>query len=242
MESISAHDPSVNVPEVERWISLIGGGVLAIYGATRGTREGALLALLGGGIAWRGMSGHSRLYDGIGASGFAGAGGELAAVSGPAVRVERSVVVQRPIHELWQFWRNLENLPRIMRHLEQVLPLGANRFHWVVRAPLGTVSWNAEILGEREDDFVAWRSVEGSDVQHAGSVHFQEHPGGGTDVRVSLAYQPPSGPLGTLIAKMLGREPAARIGEDLERFKATMEAPADGHVNGRGELAPWNER
>lgn len=224
MEMTLTHDPDVNVPELERWISVVGGGVLAIYGATRGTRNGTLLALLGGGLAWRGISGHSRLYEGLGASGFAGESGELSSVHGPAIRVERAVTIRRPIQELWRFWRNLENLPQVMRHIEQVLPIGANRFHWVVRAPIGTVSWDAEILGERENEYMAWRSVEGSEVENAGSVRFRETPAGDTEVRVSLAYQPPAGPLGAVIARLFGQEPSQQIGDDLDQFKQLMES------------------
>ena len=225
MELTRTPSDTVNVPDFERWASVIGGGMIAIYGFTRGTRQGALLTLMGGGLVWRGVQGHSRLYEGLHVRRFAGDGSEANAVSGRAIHVERTVTIERPISELWRFWRQLENLPRVMKHLESVLPLGGNRFHWTVRAPIGTVEWDAEIIGERENDYIAWRSLEGSDVDNAGSVHFRPAPGTrGTEVRVALAYKPPAGPLGAAIAKLFGREPEQQVRDDLRRFKQVMEA------------------
>ncbi|HET7224861.1 MAG TPA: SRPBCC family protein [Candidatus Eisenbacteria bacterium] len=217
---------AVNVGDAERWASLLGGGVLAVYGLSRlaeRDRAGALFAVMGGMLAWRGMSGHSHLYEGLHVSRFAGHGSDANAVSGQAIRIERSVVVERPARELWRMWRNLENLPRFMEHLESVLPLGGNRFHWTVRAPIGTVSWDARIIGEREGDYLAWASEHGSQVPNAGSVRFMRR-GGATEVRVSIAYQPPAGPLGAGVAKLFGDGADRRVSEDLERFKQVAES------------------
>ena len=225
MEMTRIEHPLANVPEAERWASVIGGGVLAIYGLTRRDRAGVVLALMGGGIAWRGASGHSRLYEGLHVSRFDGAGSDANVVSGAAVQIERTVTIRRPVSELYRFWRKLENLPRFMEHLESVLPLGGNRFHWVVRAPFGTVQWDAEVFRERQNEFIAWRSLEGSQVENAGSVHFDPAPGG-TQVRVRMAYKPPAGPLGALIARVLGVEPGQQVSEDLGRLKRAMESGA----------------
>ena len=217
---------AVNVPDAERWASLVGGGVLAVYGLSRlaeRDRTGALFALMGGILAWRGMSGHSHLYEGMHVSRFAGYGSDANAVSGQAIRIERSVMVERPARELWRMWRQLENLPRFMEHLESVLPLGGNRFHWTVRAPIGTVSWDARIIGEREGDYLAWASEHGSRVPNAGSVRFMPR-GGATEVRVSIAYQPPAGPLGAMMAKLFGDGADRRVSEDLGRFKQMAES------------------
>ncbi len=218
-------EDAVNVSDAERWASVVGGGALAIYGMTRmqqHDRTGPLFALMGTLLAWRGISGHSHLYEGLHVSRFAGDGGAANVIDGQAIRVERTVRVQRPAAELYRFWRQLENLPRFMEHLESVLPLGGNRFHWTVRAPIGTVSWDAEIIGEREGEFLAWRSVDGSQIANAGSVHFTPR-GAATDVRVSLAYQPPAGPLGALVARLFGEEPAQQVGDDLDPFREVME-------------------
>lgn len=226
---------ATNVGDVERWASVVGGGALAIYGLARlgrDDRAAPLYALLGSLIAWRGISGHSHLYEGLHVSRFDGEGSAANAVRGPAIKVERSITVQRPAPELWRFWRNLENLPRFVEHVESVLPLGGNRFHWTVDSPIGAVSWDAEIIGEREGEYVAWRSLEGSEIPNAGSVHFT--PGaGGTEVRVSLAYKPPAGPLGAMIARVIGREPEGEVDDALERFKQVMEHDEGARVETR---------
>lgn len=215
-----------DVGDVERWASLVGGGMLAIYGLSRMAerdRSGLLFALMGGVLAWRGAAGHSHLYEGMQVSRFAGPGNDADGLNGEGIRVERSIVVQRPATELWRFWRNLENLPRFVEHLESVLPLGGNRFHWTVRAPIGTVSWDAEIIGEREGDYLAWRSLAGSEVPNEGWVRFVPK-GGATEVHVSLAYEPPAGPLGAVFARMFGEEPHQQVRDDLERFKQAAES------------------
>jgi uncharacterized membrane protein len=139
--------------------------------------------------------------------------------------VERSVLVNRPAHELYQFWRNFENLPRFMDHLESVTVIDENQSHWVAKAPAGTrVEWNAAIHNEIEDELIAWRSLPGADVNNAGSVHFTPAGEGRTEVRVVLSYEPPAGKMGAAIAKLLGEEPSQQVEDDLRRFKQVMEA------------------
>ncbi|MGH9308696.1 MAG: SRPBCC family protein [Vicinamibacterales bacterium] len=141
------------------------------------------------------------------------------------VRVEKVLTINRPIQEVYQFWRRFENLPRFMRHLESVEILSSTRSRWRARAPAGTtVEWEAEILQDRDQEWIAWRSIEGSDVQNSGSVRFKPAPGGrGTEVRVQLQYTPPAGALGRTIAKLFGEEPEQQIANDLRRFKQLLE-------------------
>jgi uncharacterized membrane protein len=126
----------------------------------------------------------------------------------------------------------VENLPRIMRHLDSVKGTGGNRSHWVAKAPLGlSVEWDAEVHNQRPNELIAWRSLEGSQVDTAGSVHFRRTPGGrGTEIQVVLKYDPPGGKVGAGLARLLGESPEQQIEEDLRRFKQLMETgerPAD---------------
>jgi uncharacterized membrane protein len=225
---------NVNVGETERWASAIGGGALAVYGLTQliknGSWGGAVLALVGGSLIYRGSSGHCAMYQ---AAGINTAGTDADAKKSPVVsvpsdrgiKVEESIVINnRTPAELYRFWRSFENLPRFMNHLESVTTSG-NRSHWVAKAPAGTsVEWDAEVYNEKEGELIAWRSLEGSDVDNAGSVHFTAAPGGaGTEVRVVLKYDPPAGVVGATIAKLFGEEPSQQIREDLGRFKQLME-------------------
>jgi uncharacterized membrane protein len=141
------------------------------------------------------------------------------------VRVEEVVTINKPIEQVYEFWRNFENLPRFMRHLEAVTVLGERRSRWRAKAPAGmTVEWEAELVQEKEPDWLAWRSLPGSQIQNSGSVRFERAPGArGTEVRVQLQYQPPAGRLGRAFAWLFGEEPSQQIAEDLRRFKQLLE-------------------
>jgi uncharacterized membrane protein len=215
--------PAQNVGEAERWISLIGGGALALYGLTRLNARGLFIAGLGGALASRGLTGHCSVYQAIGVDTYDGDQEKVR--TSQAVKVEQRMTVNRSPDAVYRFWRNFENLPRFMQHLESVSVLNDRRSRWVVKAPLGTtVTWEAEIINEKENELIGWRSVGGSDVDNAGSVRFKPVPGGGTEVRVTLQYDPPGGLAGTVMARIMGDAPEQKIAEDLQRFKEVMEA------------------
>jgi uncharacterized membrane protein len=140
------------------------------------------------------------------------------------IEVRRAITVYRPQEEVYQFWRNFENLPRFMEHLESVRVLDDRRSHWKARAPAGTsVEWDAEIVEDRPYELIAWRALDNTDVPNAGSVQFVPAPKGGTEVRVQLRYEAPGGRLAATIAKLFGEEPAIQVASDLRRFKQVME-------------------
>jgi uncharacterized membrane protein len=219
---------SVNVGQYERWASAIGGGALALYGITRGSLGGVALALVGAALVQRGVTGHCNLYE---VMNFNSAGGEglrnsenVSVPGDRGTKVEHSIIINRSPAELYGFWRNFENLPRFMNHLESVRRMGGNRSHWVAKAPGGsTVEWDAEVYNEKEGEMIAWRTLEGSQVASAGSVHFEPAGDNATNVRVNLKYDPPGGKLGSLVARLFGENPQRQIEEDLARFKEIME-------------------
>lgn len=141
------------------------------------------------------------------------------------VYVERVTTVSRPIEDVYQFWKNFENFPRFMRHLESVQVTGDRRSRWCAKGPAGMrVEWEAETIRDDENEWIAWRSLEGSDVRNSGSVRFVPAPGArGTEVRVRLQYTPPAGALGRGLAWLFGEEPDQQVHEDLHRFKQLME-------------------
>lgn len=216
-----------NINNVERWSSIAAGIGLAAFGLTkrRGTRWA--LAGLGALLVRRGMSGHCHTYEMFGIN-TAGTGEDTrrALGGGAGEIVEESVTINEPVEILYRFWRNLENLPRFMRHLESVERVTATLSRWRAKGPGGTtVEWNAEIINEVPNQVIGWRSIEGSDVVSAGSVHFDDAgQGRGTRVRVRLQYSPPGGKVGAAIAKLLGRDPASEIREDLRQFKQLVES------------------
>jgi uncharacterized membrane protein len=214
-----------NISEVEKWVSLAAGAGLAVYGLTRVRRGGWLLAALGGALVERGATGHCRVYEAFGVN-TAGTGDDTrSALGGSAgTHVEETVTINRPVAELYRFWRNLENLPRFMHHLESVERITDTLSRWKAAGPGGTtVEWNAEIINEVPNQVIGWRSIEGSDVVSAGSVHFDDVAGGATRVRVRLQYSPPGGKIGATLARLMGRDAATEIREDLQRFKELVE-------------------
>jgi uncharacterized membrane protein len=142
-----------------------------------------------------------------------------------AMQAKTAVTVKRPVEEVYRFWRDFANLPSFMIHLASVQPTGNGRSHWTANAPAGrTVEWDAEVVEDKPSERIAWRSLEGSQVSNSGAVWFTPAPGGdGTEVRVELAYDPPGGALGKLVAKLFGEEPQQQITDDLRRLKQVLE-------------------
>jgi uncharacterized membrane protein len=139
------------------------------------------------------------------------------------IHVDHAVTINKPVAELYRFWRNFENLPRFMEHLDQVAVRQGGQSHWVAKGPGGMkVEWDARIINEVENKVIGWQSLEGSTVSTAGSVNFDETDQG-TTVRVHLQYNPPGGKLGAAVAWLAGEEPNQQIREDLARFKRLME-------------------
>ena len=158
------------------------------------------------------------------------------------VHIETSIAIDKSPEELYTFWRDFKNLPVFMKNLESVQEFDRWTSHWVAKGIGGSrVEWDAEIYNEKENELIAWRSLEDADVVNAGSVRFQEGPGGhGTYVRVTVNYNPPVGKLGATVAQLLGGEPKQLIKEDLRRLKQIMEAgeiaTIAGQTSGRAEF------
>lgn len=237
----------VNVGRMERWLSVAAGSALAAYGLKRRDRPGGVAALAGAVFLYRGTTGHCDVYEALGVNHVGGHGiGEIADRGSDTrrklggargIHVEESVTLSVPLPEVFRFWRNFENLPRFMRHLESVAVREAGVSHWVAKGPAGlSAEWDARIINEIDDKVIGWQSLEGSTVATAGSVSFDQTPHG-TRVRVHLQYNPPGGRLGAAIARLFGEEPGQTIREDLRRFKQLMEtgeiATTEGQPSGR---------
>jgi uncharacterized membrane protein len=230
-----------NVGETERWVSGAAGAALVAHGLKKGSLGGLVLAGLGGGLLFRAATGHCGLYDRLGVS---TADRRRVAFKGfrdvhRGILVKKSVTVSRPIEEVYRYWRDFANFSRFMQHLEKVQVTDPRHSHWVARGPMGkSVEWDAEIFNEKPNELIAWRSLPGSQVDHAGSVRFRKAPADrGTEVHVELNYEPPGGRLGAAIAWLFGEEPRIQMEDDLLRFKQVMEAgeiaTVDGQPKGR---------
>ena len=162
-----------------------------------------------------------------------------------AISVSVSLTIDRLAEDLYRFWRDFSNLPRIMEHLVSVHMNGDGRWHWKATGPAGsTVEWDAELTDDRPNDVIAWRSVEGSDIDHVGSIRFMPAPDGrGTLVTVEMRYSPPGGTLGSAVAAWFGEEPSQTVKRDLRRFKQVMETgeiiTTEGQPAGRTSSTSW---
>jgi uncharacterized membrane protein len=225
-----AGGPAVNVGQAERAISAVAGGALALAGLRMRSLPGLLVAALGGGLVYRGVSGHCRAYEALGVNTADDTPTESEAATPEeyferGIHVEQSMTVERTPWDLYAFWRNFENLATFLHHVEAVKVLDPTRSHWVVRAPAGsTVEWDAEIINDEPNALIAWRSLANANVDNAGSVRFVPGPEGrGTEVKVVIDYIPPGGRLGNVVATLFGKNPSHQIREDLRRFKRLME-------------------
>ncbi len=135
-----------------------------------------------------------------------------------------TVTINRPARELYDFWRNPANLVQVMDNIRSIEPIDANRSRWTVRAPAGRmVSWEAVITEDVPGERITWQSAEGADVANSGRIEFRDAGERGTVVRATIAYEPPGGAIGQLIAKLFQREPRIQSRRDLRRFKQLME-------------------
>jgi uncharacterized membrane protein len=240
---------NTNVSPTERVVSGVAGGALIAYGIKQGGTVGALLSVLGGGLALRGATGHCQVYDAMDVNTAdatqprrLSAGSKKSPFTNSAtsgkIHVKKSVTINKSPAELYQFWRNFENLPKFMTHLEAVTVTGEKTSFWKAKAPLGTtVEWNAEITSDQENERIGWKSTEGADIANTGVVEFRPTSTRGTEVRVVLTYEAPGGKLGSLVAKLFGEEPSQQVYGDLYRFKSLMESgeiiTVEGQPSGR---------
>jgi uncharacterized membrane protein len=159
-----------------------------------------------------------------------------------AIRHRHSIAINRPPEELYNFWKDVQNLPRFMYHLESVQPIDDRHSHWVTKGPAGTrVEWDAETTEDRPNELLAWQTVGGTKVQHSGVVRFEPRPGGrGTIVRVEMEYKPLGGMAGAAFARLFGESPEQQIYDDLRRLKQVIETGevlrSDGSPEGTGQV------
>jgi uncharacterized membrane protein len=158
------------------------------------------------------------------------------------IHAQGTCIVNATPEEVYQFWRNFENLPRFMRHVNSVEDLGDGRSHWKVKGPAGMeVEWDATIVGDVPNEVISWRTLENADVDHAGAVRFERAAGGrGTIIKVNLEYMPVGGVIGATVAKLFGEEPSQQLDDDLRRFKQVMEVGevvvSDATLHGTGYM------
>ena len=229
-ENLRRHEPQpteLNVGRRERWISAVAAAAVTAYGLRR-RRSRTILLPIAGVLLSRAVTGHCAVNGVLGRNSALDDSPWSSRTSvrrGEGIRVEQTIVIRSPRFEVYRFWRQLDNLPRFMDHLEAVTVFDQQRSHWTARGPAGSrIEWDAEIHNEIANELIAWRSLPGSEVDNAGSVHFTPTDTGDTEVRVVLRYDPPAGRLGAVVARLFGEDPSRQVAEDLRRLKQVMES------------------
>ncbi|MDO9335234.1 MAG: SRPBCC family protein [Caulobacter sp.] len=136
----------------------------------------------------------------------------------------RTVTINKPRQELYAFWRDFQNLSTFMENVESVTPGDGDTSHWVIKSPFGTVEWDSILTEDVPGELLAWESAPGADIKNAGRIEFRDNSAGrGTEVTAIIAYDPPGGDIGKLIAKLFQKEPKIQARRELRRFKQLME-------------------
>ena len=135
-----------------------------------------------------------------------------------------AVTINRSAGELYAFWRDPANLVQVMDNILSIEVIDGTRSRWTVKGPAGrTVSWEAVITEDIPGERITWQSAKDADVDNSGRIEFKDAGDRGTVVRATIAYEPPGGAIGQIIAKLFQREPRIQSRRDLRRFKQLME-------------------
>jgi len=219
----------LNVGRNEQVGSLLAGGGLIAYGLMPKSKFRLLSLIAGASLIYRGVSGHCEIYQRLGVD-TAQDEKQPGVANGQGRKIVSSVHINRDRRDLYDLWRNLSNLPNVMRHLQSVTPLDDQRSRWVALGPFEqTLEWEAEIITDRPGEMIAWQSLPTIDGRHAevdnaGSVHFNHSAtGDGTELQVSIKYDPPGGWAVAKLASAFGQGLQQELDEDLRRFKQMME-------------------
>lgn len=218
----------VNVGDSERLVSVIAGAALACFGLARRRWAGLLTAGIGAGMIYRGVTGNCQVFRllGIDSTGWDRAGGPPGVPAQTGVKVERTMVIRRPVAGIFGFWQKLDRLPTVFQHLKSVVVDDKGLSHWVARGPFDTdISWDAVVINQKTNELIAWRSLPHGDIETAGSIHFRPLDNQrGTAVTISMKYNPPAGIVGNAVASWFGTDLERILADDLERFRIVMES------------------
>jgi uncharacterized membrane protein len=141
----------------------------------------------------------------------------------PEIHVRESIVIDRKVSDIYQFWRNLANLPRFIDHLDSVEDLGKGHNRWSIKTLVGELSWESEIVEDKEDEVIQWRSVPGARVINSGFLKLKPESDA-TEAVVEIHYIPPKEHDSFLEDKVLEAIAEVQLKDDLRNLKRIMES------------------
>lgn len=208
----------INVGTGERIASVVGGTALGIYAArnfnsTTGKIAGVVSVLL----LKRGATGYCEVNNAVGRN--------TAHKKAQAMEVRATHTINKSREEVYAFWRNLQNLPVFMKHLEKVEVLDDARSKWTAKLPggVGSLTWEAVIEEEQPNSLISWSSLPGSTIDNAGEVRFSDAADGATIMHAKISYRLPVGDAGSVAGKLFNPIVERMIKYDLKRFKSLLE-------------------
>lgn len=213
-----------NIGTKERLTSFISGSYL-LYNALSNKHKNILKALTGGYMLFRGATGYCPFNSAVGIK---------EVETHQDVDLKTNITVNKPRKEVYEFWRNLENLPKIMDHIIKVKILDEKTSEWQAKMPggIGKVSWKSEITNDIKNEFISWQSIPNSTIENIGSVGFKDAGEFGTDIQVDITYRAPLGTAGKRIAMMLNPVFEVMVIADIKDFKHIIEEGTAPIVNG----------
>ncbi|MCC6457565.1 MAG: SRPBCC family protein [Caldilineaceae bacterium] len=236
---------SEGMDDLQRWVAGIGGAALLWYGLRQHSAARWPLAALGAGLVYQGASGNN-LLDYVPVANEIPIVNQLTSNEPTQLRIRKSMTVNRPASELYNYWRNLENLPNFMTHVKSVQKLDEKRSHWVVNVVQGIeMEWDAEITEDRPNEMIAWQTLPDATLQNRGYVKFIP-VSRGTEVSVSIEYDPPGAAIGQMAGRMVKFIAEQQIKKEIHNFKRIMETgeviTTEGQPSGRQDAEDQQER
>ena len=208
-----------NIDQGERIVSLLAGSWL-LYKSIKNIVNNPLIGLhgaaAGGLLVYRGATGICPIYKYL----------DKDTTDPQAINISEDITVNVAKDKVYEFWRDLSNLPKFMNHLSSVEEVSSSQSLWKAKTPGGLIDlkWNAEITREEEGLYIGWQSVEGSMIDNAGKVEFRDSINGtGTEIHVEIDYFPPAGSVGRGVASLFNSLFERMIREDIQNFKSHVE-------------------
>lgn len=208
---------NTNVGTSERVLSVLGGAWLLMDAIVR-QKVNLAQTMAGSYLLLRGITGVCLAYQGLGKT--------AVDYRTQNINIKTSLTVKRPRHQVYAFWRRLENLPQFMKHLRRVKVLDEKISEWTanVPGPLGAVSWKSEIIKDDPGALLSWQSLPGSSIENAGKVTFEDAGESGTELNVVISYHAPLGILGEKAGRLINPIFEDMVKEDVKNFKRYIES------------------
>ena len=192
-------------------IAAMGGILIGISG--KNSRAGRLTRLAGLALI------------GVAARPFISAAMRRTGARRRSVARSSSIEIARPVSEVFAFFKDFENFPRVIGSVRSVLDYQDGRSHWELYTPSGgVVAWDAVVTKYVPNSVIAWESVVRSLVDSSGIVRFTALSPTRTRVDLSITHRPMQTSLKDAVRTLLSPRATDMIDRHLERIRFYLES------------------